>query len=591
MFSELLPLRQKVLGLKPVGLRALAVLCLLSLCSALCPTAQAGLTGLKVEQVRAQMPQLRIYCDGCDKTDLEDIEAQAYLDGEALTYAGAYDCGQEGTDYIFLLDVSGSIKKADFNAAKEQILTFYQSLNSKDGFALVTFGDDVDLVFQGAAGSSDFESTLATLNAADSQTHLYEAISSGVAYAQAQDVSRRQIMIVVSDGIQATGNVDVTRADVERELERASLPVYSICTQSTSRAEQEEFSTFAHQTGGEFYIFQSTDAGQVWQQLTDDIGKCGVLVFEGESNLVDGESHTLMLKYRDGTVSESVTKQVTLTQWQPDEICPQVENILYLTDTGTLVLTFSEKVTGAGDVSSYRFVSGSKEFAAESVAESGENTYTVTLPHELPSGEFSLEIVGVTDRSMEKNPLDYEPVRYKKPVDMRKVWLWVAAAAGVVLLVVLVAVVLRRRKKPDEQVISYRVEHVNAPRPQQSLEPSAVTDDAAQLTIGLVSRGRVEQVRTLRFTSSSIWGRGDEMCDLCVSDDRISHQHCALELSGGTMSIRDLGSKNGTYVNGVRLTQLCPLKQGDSVQIGDTTIKILDLSLGCNVQNDHTMLI
>lgn len=589
MFSELLPLRQKALGIVARCLLLLTVLYAFVFCLPFCLTASAELTELTIEQVRAQMPQLRVYCSGSSKDELEDAEVQAYLDGEALEYAGVYDGGQDGTDYIFLLDVSGSMKKADFEAAKEQILEFYKNLNNKDSLALVTFGDSVEIVFNGAAGNSDFEQKLNALSANDAQTHLYEAINSGVAYAQAQDVSRRQIMIVVSDGIQDTGSVGVTRTDVERELAQASLPLYSICTQGTSYSEQEKFSAFAHQTGGGFFTFQSSNAAQVWQRFADKLGEYSVLVFEGNSNLVDGKNHTLMLKYRSGSASESATRQVALTQWQPDRISPQVENVHYLADTGVLVLKFSEKVTGADRVSAYWLVSDGEEFAATNVAESGENTYTVTLPQELPTGRFMLKIVGVADNSMEKNQLDYKPISFEKPIDTHKLWLWAGVAISAVLLVLLIAVVLLRRKKVKEQVVTYRVEHINAPHLQQSVEPDCAPEDAAQLTIGLVNREHVEQMRTLRFSSSSIWGRGDEMCDLCIDDKKISHQHCVLELSGDAVMIRDLGSQNGTYLNGIRLTQPCSLKQGDTVQLGDTMIKILSLSFNFNEQDDCTI--
>src|SRR5450432_1499990 len=50
----------------------------------------------------------------------------------------------------------------------------------------------------------------------------------------------------------------------------------------------------------------------------------------------------------------------------------------------------------------------------------------------------------------------------------------------------------------------------------------------------------------------------------------ISRKHCRLIKDGGALRIEDLGSSNGTNVNGVRI-QEAELAAGDTVQIGPVT--------------------
>jgi pSer/pThr/pTyr-binding forkhead associated (FHA) protein len=45
----------------------------------------------------------------------------------------------------------------------------------------------------------------------------------------------------------------------------------------------------------------------------------------------------------------------------------------------------------------------------------------------------------------------------------------------------------------------------------------------------------------------------EEDCQLRLTCDFLSRRHCAIELNDLTLRIRDLGSKNGTYVNGRRI--------------------------------------
>ena len=52
-------------------------------------------------------------------------------------------------------------------------------------------------------------------------------------------------------------------------------------------------------------------------------------------------------------------------------------------------------------------------------------------------------------------------------------------------------------------------------------------------------------------------------------DPTVSRVHAVLENFGFAWSIRDLGSRNGTYVNGKRITTERVLRSGDEVRLGD----------------------
>jgi pSer/pThr/pTyr-binding forkhead associated (FHA) protein len=57
---------------------------------------------------------------------------------------------------------------------------------------------------------------------------------------------------------------------------------------------------------------------------------------------------------------------------------------------------------------------------------------------------------------------------------------------------------------------------------------------------------------------------------IVVSDGKVSRNHARLDPVRSTYVLTDLGSANGTFVNGVRITQPVRLRDGDSLQIGDT---------------------
>ena len=57
-----------------------------------------------------------------------------------------------------------------------------------------------------------------------------------------------------------------------------------------------------------------------------------------------------------------------------------------------------------------------------------------------------------------------------------------------------------------------------------------------------------------------------------LEDDGISRQHARVRSDNGRAWIEDLGSRNGTFVNGVKLTTPTELREGDKIQLGRTTI-------------------
>jgi pSer/pThr/pTyr-binding forkhead associated (FHA) protein len=63
--------------------------------------------------------------------------------------------------------------------------------------------------------------------------------------------------------------------------------------------------------------------------------------------------------------------------------------------------------------------------------------------------------------------------------------------------------------------------------------------------------------REFRLTAPAAWVLGrSPSCELHLSGDAtVSRQHCLVELDGEGAWVRDLGSRNGTHVNGERIGQ------------------------------------
>lgn len=61
----------------------------------------------------------------------------------------------------------------------------------------------------------------------------------------------------------------------------------------------------------------------------------------------------------------------------------------------------------------------------------------------------------------------------------------------------------------------------------------------------------------------------DSSNSIVINDPQVSRQHARITRQGGMMVIEDLGSTNGTYINGRRLTGPHVLTNGDAIGLGE----------------------
>ena len=93
-----------------------------------------------------------------------------------------------------------------------------------------------------------------------------------------------------------------------------------------------------------------------------------------------------------------------------------------------------------------------------------------------------------------------------------------------------------------------------------SLNPS----DPLRLVALGAAAPRILELRSARVTVGTVAGN-----DLLLDEPTASRRHAALERLGGRWQVADLGSTNGTYINGRRVTAPTPLQRGDELRFAN----------------------
>ncbi len=77
----------------------------------------------------------------------------------------------------------------------------------------------------------------------------------------------------------------------------------------------------------------------------------------------------------------------------------------------------------------------------------------------------------------------------------------------------------------------------------------------------------------LRMDREIIIGRSSDL-DMVLVEDMVSRKHAKISTQAGQITIQDLGSTNGTFVNGEKIKRV-RLKEGDRILIGTSIIKLV----------------
>src|SRR3954470_21732981 len=80
--------------------------------------------------------------------------------------------------------------------------------------------------------------------------------------------------------------------------------------------------------------------------------------------------------------------------------------------------------------------------------------------------------------------------------------------------------------------------------------------------------------RTLSLSASGIVGR-DSGTEFAIADTELSRRHARLVVEGGDVTIEDLGSTNGTFVNGRPVAGPQRLEPGDRIGLGSTVMGLV----------------
>ena len=138
-----------------------------------------------------------------------------------------------------------------------------------------------------------------------------------------------------------------------------------------------------------------------------------------------------------------------------------------------------------------------------------------------------------------------------------------------IILIILIILIIRGKKKDKKEEETEDME----PQSGTGYDVSAVPTEGVPLVIDVYRNGEMVESIQVKVDSSLIIGRSD-ICDVVINNENLSSQHMVIEYSDESFFVQDLGTKNGTLFNGIKMKHKRRLEKGDRLKVGEMELVI-----------------
>lgn len=535
---------------------------------------------LDVEQAEAYLPKVITYLNILDEADnvitefdVSSENVEVAMNGQSLPVVSVQKQQETGygVHYFYLLDVSTSVPQYSLDRVKNAIMDQIRQKHTEDRISVITFGSSVNIVLEGNESEEDATQKIEQIMATQEKTVLYDAIMKVIDLVESKGEysGNRSVMGVVTDGMdEQTGGI--TQKEIQDRVAEANIPIFAFGYQTGRTATLDTLGELARCSGGRMELIAANTAAKKINEFTQRIENTIRIECETPNNMANTDISELSVKI---TVDDMVYSSIAIVSYHnhiKDTIAPRIENI-QVVGKDRLEIQFSEDITGIENVGmlSLKNARGKTFTVVSSVYDSNKKMATITADRTLYADSYTLVMSGVEDTSFERNKLENETYTFQTTKNS-KIVIYLLVFVGLILLTAGVAVGIIIRKKTASQKESVqRSEQINQ-KNRVSLESLA----GVEVELVIVESNRAERKVNTVVNGLYIVGREAKMCELAISDRRLSRQHFALLYDNEVLKLQDLGSTNGTRVNGMPVLRDRVIENGDVIDAGNTKMRI-----------------
>lgn len=263
---------------------------------------------LRLIQAHVHLPSLQLWLNLPADTPIEREQFNVSVGQHpAKVYAiEPFLKTKEGVGYIFLVDISKSLKSRQLVQIKRSLHRWLEGMGPYDQAALITFGHEVTHSQEFTTDRFRLDNAIGLLAAMDMETSLYhgllEAISLG--RTQAPGLPSRRAIVVLSDGIDDSLD-GVSVEEVFKQTNEYRVPIYSIgfAVPPINDAKREGLKVLgmlSRQSGGYFVQADPEHLDNAYEKQHQLITQAYRLRIDCPDCVADGQLQHIDLTWSDG---------------------------------------------------------------------------------------------------------------------------------------------------------------------------------------------------------------------------------------------------------------------------------------------------
>ena len=478
--------------------------------------AASDASGVRIIQARAATPSVAVYLDirsesgsAVANVKAEQLQADIGPYPASAKSLQTFAATGEGVAYIFLVDVSKSLKPDQFAQIRNALLQWTEKMETKDRAGIVTFGESVKTTQDFTVDKAALKTKIGELAITDVHTRLSEGLIRALDLGRRDDADlpRRRVIVTLTDGI-ADAAGGSTHEDTMARIKEEPVPIYAIgfAAASVSASDKDKgfkaLGAFAHASGGSFIAAGAMPLDKIYAELRGNIHEANLLMLECATCPGDGRAYPLRVKLQ----------------------------------AGNRVLTASSDVR--------------------------------LVPAAAPP------VAAPASATVASAPAPAKPPQISLPL-----WQWLAGGTGIIAVL---GLFLFRRKKP----VPEQQPAVPDPAPEVRAVPAIdVPAELATTAMPKVQPGFPIQLTAVcgaqrgrqwltEVATETVIGRAANCAVVIDDDSEVSSRNSVLSTDGGLLFVEDLGSTNGTSVNGTAIAGRRRVGDGDLILVGRTELRL-----------------
>lgn len=546
------------------------------------------------EQAQGKAPNVTVYMTGSKMR--QDVSVNGKIKNISLSQNGeitSFEQSGKHISYIILMDNSGSVHQAQFEESKSQLVGLRQSLKKGDKMTLYTVGTDspegektqifsskIKETDENLASDCEKISAITYMNTKQSMTVLYRSLNEILH--EESSPKMRTIVLLITDGEDDSKGKDIDNVSTANTVKEASVPVYGILLANKKGTEDEKILYTKNQI-----LAEKNCRGYYADCSVNPTVESVQTAFAEISQLIQKDTYVVKLLAATNKAAGRQTLQMEVNKTSVDpviidysdfeedaespEIVGEIEKVSENAITFTLQDSNGVSAKDAKDKSHYSIQTKSEDgkgkswpIASVSVEEKERETVvTLTMKDDLFTEDYILRCSDIRDTSQDANAMNaslefsvkdgLNPKKEAAVSAVKSFW-WI----GLILLIIVLGIlIIRAIQKKKTEVIEVNPDEL-------------VKADTKKIWLTITDRaGAIKDVEW--DVEGSLFIGRSSICNIYFDDDRLSKQHFVIEVTKMGCYLEDLQSTNGTFVNGVKVTNRRMLIDGDVITAGRET--------------------